>query len=93
MLHKLEKEFLEICKIILDKNKNLQEWSKIESSGMFQVDPYNGGFDTAEQEFTFSYYDKNNQEFWFQVSLDKIQKIFNAEILEIPIRPAEYHSK
>lgn len=88
MMHKLEKDFTEICRIIISENKTLQEWSEIESSNMFQIGAYSGRFDATEEEFTFSYYNQDNEEFWFQIPLSEIRKVLNGEILEIPAQPA-----
>jgi hypothetical protein len=67
----------------------LAEWSEIESDDQFQTENFCGGFDATEQEFTFSYYDEHKNEYWFQKSLEGIQKILEGEITEFPIRLAE----
>jgi len=84
MVHKFEKEFLDICKEIILENKTLSEWALIESDDMFQSGKYEGGFDATAMEFCFSVY-LNDIEYWFQLPLDKIPKVYNAEIIEIEV--------
>ncbi|KPA31370.1 Uncharacterized protein AMR50_4060, partial [Leptospira interrogans] len=45
-----------------------------------------GGYDSIENAFTFSYYDIKNIEWWFQITLDEIDKILSGEIQQIKIR-------
>ena len=53
------------------------QWAEIESCDMFQTSNYCGGFDADEQAFCFSYFDPNNQEFWFQIDLQQVKSIAN----------------
>lgn len=76
---KVNNELKDILKEIKDLNKNLFEWRAIESSDMFQTQNFCGGFDATEDEFTFSYFTKNN-EYWFQISLLKLDKILKNEM-------------
>ena len=89
MRHKFEPEFLEICCKISQDNLDLNEWNLIESSDQFQTNKYCGGFDGTENEFTFSYFDDNNVEFWFQFPLSDIKKVETGIITEIDIRKAQ----
>ena len=89
MKHKFEPEFLEICHKISQENLDLNEWNLIESSDQFQTNKYCGGFDGTENEFTFSYFDDNNIEFWFQLPLSDIKKVETGIITEIDIRKAQ----
>ena len=89
MKHKFEPEFLEICRKISQENLDLNEWNLIESSDQFQTNKYCGGFDGTENEFTFSYFDDNNIEFWFQLPLSDIKKVETGMITEIDIRKAQ----
>ena len=84
--HKINSEFISICQNILNKNLDLEQWILIESSDQFQTEKYCGGFDGTENEFTFSYYDKSRNEFWFQLPLSDIEKVGNGIIKEIEIR-------
>ncbi|MFK7807279.1 MAG: hypothetical protein AB8F74_05685 [Saprospiraceae bacterium] len=86
IMHKVGPEFISICKEILRKNKDIQDWALIESSDQFQTKKYCGGFDGTENEFTFSYYDESENEFWFQLSLSDIEKVEKGIIKEIEIR-------
>lgn len=85
---KIDIELKSIFEQIMNENKTEDQWSEIESSGMFQTKNYCGGFDALENEFCFSYYDYNQKEFWFQISLQKIYSCLNNEIESIKIRPA-----
>jgi hypothetical protein len=87
--HKIETEFISVCQQILEENLDLNGWNLIESSDQFQTKNYCGGFDGTENEFTFSYYDKNRNEFWFQIPLSDIEKIEKRIIKEVEIRNAE----
>lgn len=79
----IDKEFKNICEEIIKENKTEAEWGEIESCDMFQSEHYCGGYEALEQEFCFSYYDKNNKEYWFQLPLAEILKIARGEITEI----------
>jgi hypothetical protein len=85
---KIDKEFKEICKEILNQNKAPEEWALIESSDMFQTEKYNGGYDADEMAFCFSYYDESGKEFWFQITAEEIRKISENKLEELTIREA-----
>jgi len=85
----ISEELKSIFYEINEENKSLSEWAEIESDDMFQTKNYCGGFDAIENAFCFSYYDENNKEYWFQLSLDEVAKAIKDEIKEIEIRPAE----
>ena len=88
MIVKVNNEFIKICEEILAYNRNESEWAEYDISDMFQTENYCGGFETIENEFTFSYYEDQN-EYWFQLTLDDIKNIANGKITEIEARPAE----
>lgn len=85
---KIDSEFISICQQILKENLELNEWSLIESSDQFRTENYCGGFDGTENEFTFSYYDINRNEFWFQLPLSDIKEVEKGTITEIEMRKA-----
>jgi hypothetical protein len=87
--HKIDSEFILICKETLEENLNLKEWSLIESCDQFQTENYCGGFEGIEEEFTFSYFNNKREEFWFQLKLSEIEKVKKGIIEEIEIRKAE----
>ena len=87
--HKIDIEFIGICKRIVRENLDLKEWRLIESDDQYQTEKYCGGFDGTENEFTFSYFDNNGSEFWFQLALADIEKVEKGIIKEIEIRKAE----
>jgi len=78
MTHKINNDFLIICKEILSENKTQTEWAEIESDDMFQRGDYEGGFDATGIEFCFSVYE-NGQEYWFQSPLSDVE-LFEKEI-------------
>ena len=84
MEHKVEQELRFICESILKENKTLQEWSEIESDDLFQHGAYKGGFDATEEEFCFSVY-LNDEEYWFQFSLNDVNGIVDGSISTIEI--------
>ena len=86
---KIDLEFKQICSDILKKSKKNEAWSLIESSDMFQSPKYSGGYDADEQAFCFSYYDEAGKEFWFQVTLEEIEKIINGTVTELTVRSPE----
>ena len=60
------KNFVEICSQIIELNKSLEEWMRVESDDYFQTESYEGGFDATEKAFCFSYYTPSGEEYWFQ---------------------------
>ena len=88
MTHEFEKEFFLIVDQIIQENKSLDDWDAIASCDMFQEGNYVGGFESTEMEFTFSYY-SNDDEYWFQLSLDEMFKVKNGELRSVLVRPAE----
>jgi len=86
---KVNNELLGILNTINSESRTIEQWRKIESSDMYQTSNYCGGFDSIENEFTFSYYDEKYTEYWFQLSLDKIDKLISGQMTEIEIRIAD----
>lgn len=87
--HRIKPELFSICKEILIDSLELKNWRLIESCDQFQTKYYSGGFDATEDEFTFSYYDPNGDEYWFQLSLSDIDSIVKGKMTEINIRKAD----
>ena len=85
----VDKELLGIFRDIINRNLTSTEWSEIESSDEFQTENYCGGFDGTENEFCFSYYDRDRTEYWFQKSLKEIEDIYSGKVSEFQIRLAE----
>ncbi|PKV50921.1 hypothetical protein ATE84_2990 [Aquimarina sp. MAR_2010_214] len=86
---KINSDFISICNQIQKENLDLEVWCLIESSDQFQANNFCGGFDATEEEFCFSYYEKNEIEYWFQFPLADIERFVNGEIKEIELRKAE----
>jgi hypothetical protein len=82
-------EFRQLCSEIVAQGRTADEWGAVESSDMFQTTNYVGGFDATEMEFTFSYYDAEGREFWFQVPLEDVSEIADGRKTTVRGRPAE----
>lgn len=80
MKMKIDEEFKNICRKILNMNLSINEWEKIESDDMFQTQHYEGGYDATENAFCFSFYDENKTEYWIQISLEEVKKILSNSI-------------
>jgi len=86
---KVNNDLLGILNKINSESKTIEQWRENESSDMYQTSNYCGGFDSIENEFTFSYYDEKSTEYWFQLSLDNIDKLISGQITEIEMRLAD----
>jgi hypothetical protein len=86
---KVEEEFLKICRKILKMQLNLEEWSMCESDDAFQSEHFEGGFDATEKAFCFSYYEPDGKEFWFQLTLEEIDKLLKGKIKVLEARESE----
>lgn len=82
----VDADFISICNSILSKNYSNQQWGEIESCDMFQTEHYDGGYDRDEQAFCFSYYSESGEEFWIQLTLEEIKKIFEKKIKTLTLR-------
>jgi hypothetical protein len=87
MIHKFEQDLLAICKQIVLENKTNEQWAEIESDDMFQEGNYEGGFDATGMEFTFCIY-ISNIEYWFQLTLENVHKVYTNELTEIEVLKA-----
>ena len=84
----IEEEFLNLCNQIEERNLSLNEWKKIASTDMFQSPNYCGGYDEIEDAFCFSYYDREGNEFWFQIELEEIEQILSGVKRSLEVRLA-----
>lgn len=82
----IDNEFLQICKEIINENISNEEWAQNESCDMFQTLKYCGGYDATEMAFCFSYYGREDLEYWFQVFLKEIRDCFLGNMNAIDIR-------
>lgn len=89
MVITVNKDFLSICKNILEQKLKEEEWAKLESDDMFQEGSFEGGYDADEIAFCFSYYDNNGEEYWFQLTLDEIEKVAYGEMIDFEGRSAD----
>jgi len=88
MKHQIKRDLIDICGLILKENKTTREWGEIESDDMFQKGDYEGGFDATGNEFCFSVY-IDEEEYWFQISLERVKLVYDGVISEIEIKKAE----
>jgi len=85
----VDSELLKICNEILKRDATIEEWILHESSDEFQTKNYCGGFDAIENEFTFSYFNEEREEFWFQLSQANIKEIAHKVVKKVILRKAE----
>ena len=88
MTREIDSEFRIICENIIDENRSISEWKEIEADDYIQTEHYEGGFDADEEEFCFSLYE-NNQEYWFQLSLNDIRAIVDGTLNTITVEVAD----
>ncbi|MBP9752793.1 MAG: hypothetical protein KBD31_03175 [Proteobacteria bacterium] len=60
----------------------------MESDDAFQTDHYVGGYDSTENAFCFSYYNDNNEEYWFQIKLSDILQLTEKDFDSLTLRKA-----
>lgn len=88
MKHRIADSFVELCKQIVSESKSLDEWYEMRSDDMFQSEKYCGGFESMEDEFTFSLFKDNGCEYWFQLSLEQVEEIAQGKLTTVDIKPA-----
>ena len=88
MKHIFTNDFISICRKIISENRTSEEWVLIESDDMFQEGSYTGGFDSTEMEFTFSFFEVEN-EYWFQIPLGDIFDVVEGKRKEVDAIEAE----
>jgi hypothetical protein len=76
---KADDDLRTICRQIVAAGRSMSEWDRIESDDMFQSGAYVGGYDAAEQGFTFSFYDAAKKEWWLSLSLPIAEKIARGD--------------
>jgi hypothetical protein len=79
-------EFRSICQEITKENRSIEKWAAVESDDMFQTESYCGGYDSDEGAFCFSCYDSHGNEYYFQLSLEEIEKVLNYELTDFDAR-------
>ncbi len=88
MIHKFENDFYLISEEIISEKKDVNGWSEIEADEMFQKGNYEGGFDATEMEFCFRVF-IDDIEYWFQLPLESIEKVYLRKLNEVDTRLAE----
>lgn len=82
-------EFRNICRSICAEARSEETWSLVESDDLIQTDNFEGGYDTTERAFCFSFYDDQRSEFWFQVTLAEVNQIAAGEDVTLVGRAPE----
>jgi hypothetical protein len=90
MKFQTDDEFKDICQQIVAHNLTPEEWREGESDDSFQSGHFCGGYDADEDAFCFSYYDPEQKEWWFQLTLPEVQKVLSGETNQIEAREADY---
>lgn len=85
----VDKELLEIVRAIQSEGKTSGEWEEIKSDDMFQSDRFIGGYESIEDGFCFSYYDENQDEYWFQFTLEDVERMLSGDLKLLEARPAD----
>ncbi len=83
----IDSQLKTICSEIQKQNWTINQWSDHESCDWFQTPNYCGGFDATEEEFCFSFYDKNQKEYWFQFALESVEQIIDGQVNELEMEP------
>jgi hypothetical protein len=76
---KIDQELLSLIAKIQQANLNEDQWAEIESSDMFQSENYSGGYDADDNEFCFSHFSLNRNEYWFSFTIEDVEAIINNE--------------
>lgn len=89
----LDEDFREICKRIRDRRWTKSEWSKHCYEDMFQYARFNGGFEADEGPdglgaFWFSWYDSDDREWWFEVTLEEAIRFAEGSELRVHLMPS-----
>ena len=85
----VDRELMSVCREIAEKGWDEQEWLLHDASDFFQAGDVCCGYDAKERDFTFSKYQSNGEELWFQLSLQQIHEILKGEMKSIPAAIAE----
>ena len=62
------------------------DWRELEGSDVFQSPNYSGGYEALEEAFTFSYYDPDRREWWFQLGAADVEGLADGRTHSITIR-------
>jgi hypothetical protein len=76
---KTDDDLRAICREIVAKERSPAAWDRLESDDAFQRGAYVGGYDAAEQGFTFSYRDDAKKEWWLSFALPIAEKIARGD--------------
>ena len=73
---------------IIREDRTELEWAAVESDDTFQRGRYVGGYEEPERAFTFSFYGQE-EEVWFQFTLEEARAIAAGRQKAVLARPAE----
>lgn len=79
-------ELVAICHEIASRGLSLDQWAAVESDDEFQSERLVGGFEATEGEFTFSYFDLADTEWWFNLTLDQALGVAEGNGVVVKLR-------
>lgn len=82
-----DEELRTICREIVACGWSEAEWAQRESSDMFQLGAYCGGFDATEGAFCFEV-QLDGVEYWFQFGLDEARRVSVGDYVRFEAREA-----
>jgi hypothetical protein len=83
----IDAEMRALCAEILAWMRDEPEWRDEESSDMFQSGHYCGGWESDEDAFTFSHYDADGHEDWFNLTPADIEAAATGRLVSVEVRP------
>jgi hypothetical protein len=79
-------QLVAICREIASRRLSLDQWSAVESSDEFQSERLVGGFEATEGQFTFSYFDVTDNEWWFNLTLEQALGVAQGNGVVVELR-------
>lgn len=68
-----------LCRQIASLNQSSDGWSDAALNERVQTDQYVGWYESAAEEFCFSYFAPGGEEYWFELMLDEVSAIAAGE--------------
>ncbi len=79
----LGNEFKSLAERIIAFMASEPRWREFEADDLFQSPTYCGGYDITERAYTFSHYDSDGNEWWFQLSPSQISEVAAGHLLHV----------
>ena len=84
-----DEQLRRLCKEIAASKRSIEEWKATESDDEFQSENYVGGYVADDEAFYFSYYDANDTEWWFRLTIDEARHIAAGNDVVISLYPPD----